>query len=105
MADAEDLKSSGPKGRAGSSPALGIHYQRFTALGFHRYFLPPATFDQNLNTFPGLRSAASTARLLPASVALVYRSVVLVDLWPITSRIGRGTPASAAGVPKVWRRS
>ena len=23
MADAEDLKSSGPKGRAGSSPALG----------------------------------------------------------------------------------
>src|SRR5215471_963544 len=29
MADAEDLKSSGPKGRAGSSPALGIHYQRF----------------------------------------------------------------------------
>jgi hypothetical protein len=24
MADAEDLKSSGPKGRAGSSPALGI---------------------------------------------------------------------------------
>lgn len=24
MADTEDLKSSGPKGRAGSSPALGI---------------------------------------------------------------------------------
>ena len=24
MADAEDLKSSGPKARAGSSPALGI---------------------------------------------------------------------------------
>lgn len=27
MADAEDLKSSGPKGRAGSSPALGIVYK------------------------------------------------------------------------------
>ena len=25
MADAEDLKSSGPKGRAGSSPALGTN--------------------------------------------------------------------------------
>ena len=24
MADTEDLKSSGPQGRAGSSPALGI---------------------------------------------------------------------------------
>jgi hypothetical protein len=65
-----DLKFSGPKGRAGSSPAPALHYQRFTTLRFHRYFLPAATFAQILTNFPGLRSAASTARLFPASVAL-----------------------------------
>ena len=31
MADAEDLKSSGPKGRAGSSPALGTIIQQLAS--------------------------------------------------------------------------
>jgi hypothetical protein len=34
MADTEDLKSSGPKGRAGSSPALGTLLKLFVGSVF-----------------------------------------------------------------------
>jgi hypothetical protein len=34
MADAEDLKSSGPKGRAGSTPALGTKQSESRELPF-----------------------------------------------------------------------
>lgn len=49
---------------------------------------------------------ASTALRLPSSVACAYLSVIVVVLWPITSRIAfSGTPASAALVPNVCLKS
>src|SRR5215470_15270400 len=102
MADAEDLKSSGPKGRAGSSPALGICSQQLTGDAQFRFYPRTSFCVHFVSTFSAFRLAISIVRRLASSVACVYRSVVLTDLWPITSLIaGSGAPPSAALVPNV----
>ena len=80
MADAEDLKSSDPKGRAGSSPALGTIESTFYKWSRNTGLFRPAAFCSSLSILVTMQPAISMVRRLASPVACVYRSMVLTDL-------------------------
>ena len=58
MADTEDLKSSGPKGRAGSNPALGIARSSLAVQEHFKRILifPPTCSCTTYSKFPETQS-------------------------------------------------
>ena len=99
MADAEDLKSSGPKGRAGSSPALGTSvFNDLLAVNILSFY-PPTTFWDRIGTgFSIFRPTASTARRFPSSVAVPAEGVGMLIHLEVFVWAAQGQPGGAVKI-------